>query len=238
MSCHNIQTSHAYESILLLARNLVRHAGDRCLLDGVSLQLNAGHRIGLIGATGSGKSVLLRTLARLEPIDSGDLLWNGASVEPNQACNYRSRAIYLHQHPFRFEGTVEEVLAAPFRLKIHADKSFDRAWATGQLQRVGRDESFLRRRHEQLSGGESQLVAILRALQLEPCVLFLDEPTSALDADSTEVVESILLAWHAESPQSRAWIWVSHDRQQVERTCTQILQMNSGRIEIEEGIDR
>lgn len=229
--CHSIQTRRSSETILLNARNLVRHAGDRRLLDGVSLDLNEGDRIGLIGATGSGKSVLLRTLARLEPLDSGNLHWNGSPVSPQEASFYRSQVIYLHQQPFRFEGTVEDVLSAPFRLKVHAAKSFDRDWAIGQLQRIGRNESFLRQRHEQLSGGESQLVAILRALQLDPRVLLLDEPTSALDAHSTEAVEEVLLAWHAESPHSRAWIWVSHDRHQVERTCNRIFQMKSGRLQ-------
>jgi putative ABC transport system ATP-binding protein len=215
---------------LLTAETLSRNIEGRTLLDAVSLRLNPGDRIGLVGPTGSGKSLLLRSLGMLEPIDSGSLLWQRSPVTSHQATHYRSQVIYLHQRAARFEGTVESVLRIPYQLAIHRGQRFDRVWMLKQLAAIGRDERFLSQPHEQLSGGETQIVALLRAVQLAPKVLLLDEPTSALDAASTQHVESIVSSWYESAPESRAMIWVSHDHGQAERVSDSIMHMLDGKI--------
>ena len=85
------------------------------------------------------------------------------------------------------------------------------------LTHLGRDESFLDKPVGELSGGESQLVALLRAVQLDPKVLLLDEPTASLDAEATAAVETLVADWQAESAGARAVVWVSHDTGQAER---------------------
>jgi putative ABC transport system ATP-binding protein len=219
------------KTVSLCASNLMRRIGDRTLLDAVSIDLNAGDRVGLVGPTGSGKSLMLRSLAMLEPIDSGSLFWQGSTVSCDQATAFRSQVIYLHQRAARFEGTVESVFRLPFQLRTHRGRSFDRPWAIDQLATVGRDASFLDQRHDQLSGGETQIVALLRAIQLAPKVLLLDEPTSALDAESANQVESIVMRWYDESSASRAMVWVTHDPDQADRLCDSVIRMRDGRIE-------
>ena len=129
------------------------------MLDGVSFEIEAGERISVVGPTGSGKSLLLRSIAKLEPIDSGQVLWKEQPVDDSDATRFRSTVVYVHQRPGAFEGTVESVLRRPFQLKIHRDKHFDREWCVERLIEIGRDESFLGRSHLSLSGGESQIVA-------------------------------------------------------------------------------
>lgn len=202
-------------------------------LDSVSINLCAGDRVALVGPTGSGKSLLLRSLAMLEPIQSGQLRWHRSPVSNDAATSYRSQVIYLHQRAARFEGTVESVLQLPLQMRIHRQRRFDRTWIIDQLRLVGRDETFLAQPHDQLSGGETQIVALLRAIQLSPQVLLLDEPTSALDPQSVDHVEAMVLRWCDQQPQQRAFIWVSHDGQQSERLCDTVIRMNSGRIEKE-----
>ena len=167
----------------------------------------------------------------LEPIDSGMLLWQQTPIAHDRATHYRSQVVYLHQRAARFEGTVESVLCVPFQLGIHRRRSFDRQWMLEQLAAIGRDAGFLAQPHDQLSGGETQMVALLRAIQLAPQVLLLDEPTSALDAQSARQVESIVTRWYEADPKARAMMWVSHDRDQAERVCDSLIQLRDGRIE-------
>ncbi|QEG01266.1 putative ABC transporter ATP-binding protein YbbL [Stieleria maiorica] len=217
--------------VLLRAVDLTRRIAGRTLLDHVGLELIAGMRLGLVGPTGSGKSLLLRSLALLEPIDSGQLFWRTESVSSDRATRYRSQVIYVHQRAAGFEGTVESILRQPLQLKIHRGRSFDRDWIIDQLATVSRDATFLDQPHEQLSGGESQIVALLRAIQLSPCILLLDEPTSALDRQSARHVESIVMRWYEEKPDGRAFIWVSHDPSQADRVCDSLITMDAGQIQ-------
>ena len=86
---------------------------------------------------------------------------------------------------------------------------------------------------DNLSGGEAQLVVLLRTLQLDPDVLLVDEPTAALDSDSSKVVESLIDHWWSEAPDKRALIWVSHDFDQARRVATRIVSMNQGQLQEE-----
>lgn len=219
---------------LLYVNNLTRSVDGRVLLDSIALDVSAGDRIGLVGPTGSGKSLLLRSIALLEPFDSGTLHWQSSPIRHEQAPKYRSQVIYLHQRAARFEGTVESILRLPYQLRIHRHRQFDREWIIQQLASVDRDASFLSQPHDQLSGGETQIVALLRAIQLSPTILLLDEPTSALDAQSATHVESIVMRWYDESPSTRAYVWVSHDPRQSERVCQKQITMYAGQIKATE----
>jgi putative ABC transport system ATP-binding protein len=203
--------------------------GARLLTD-VSLTLRAGDRLGLAGPTGAGKTVLLRALARLDPLSEGELLWQGRSVHANRVPEFRTHVMYLHQRPVLVEGSVEANLLLPFGLKQHRHRRFDRDRIVTWLARLGRDESFMTKRHQDLSGGEAQLAGLLRALALEPQVVLMDEPTAALDRHTATLVEKFIADWHGERPDERAYVWVSHDTPQTERMCERIIQMNRGRV--------
>ena len=189
---------------ILEARDLCRRAGGRSLLSEVSLAVAPGQRVAVVGATGSGKSLLLRSLALLDPVDAGEVRFRGRPVAAAEVPGFRRQVIYLHQRPALIEGTVEENLRRALQLKVHQPRSFDLDRAGRWLSQLGRPLSFLQHSIADLSGGEAQMVALLRAIQLDPAMLLLDEPTAALDADSGRAVEQLVETWHGEQRDSRA----------------------------------
>ncbi len=220
---------------LLEARGIERRKprGNGWLLRGVSLQLSAGDRLGITGPTGSGKTLLLRSLAMLDAIDSGKVSWRGNEVQPNGVPAYRCQVMYLHQRPALAEGSVEDCLRQPFALAIHGKARFDRQVACELLRVVDRDQEFLDKTCRDLSGGERQLVALVRAILLDPTVMLFDEPTAALDAATVELVERLVSQWFSEPKSKHAYIWVSHDPNQIRRMANRVLGMNAGKLDAE-----
>jgi putative ABC transport system ATP-binding protein len=219
-------------SALLAARELGRFAPDvnRWLLDGVSIEVRSGERLVIVGPSGSGKTLLLRALANLDPWDRGTLVWNGAALTRKEMPLFRSQIIYLHQRPALQEGMVLENLQFPFSLTVHRSRQFAAQRVRDWLASLNRSDEFLTKQSRDLSGGEAQLVALLRAIQLDPVVLLLDEPTAALDPEMAEAVESCVVRWHREDLARRAVVWVSHNREQAERMADRRVVLNAGRI--------
>lgn len=218
----------ADQPTLLQACGVTRRTADRVLLNNVSMEIRGGDRVAIVGPTGSGKTLLLRALALLDPLEGGLVRWRGEEVRRRDVPEFRSRVVYLHQRPVLAEGIVEENLKRPFSLRVHCQRRFDldvhRAW----LASLDLDERFLSKQQRELSGGESQIIALLRAIQLEPEILLLDEPTSALDSRSSQVIERLVDNWRSEQPERRAAVWVTHDHQQAHRVADRIQEMNSG----------
>jgi putative ABC transport system ATP-binding protein len=204
------------------------------LIRDVSLAINPGDRLALVGTTGSGKTVLLRALALLDPLDSGSIEWQGRAVGGESVPTYRTQAIYLHQRPSLVDGTVEDNLLLPFSLEAHHAKQFDRARSIELLRSLGRPETFLAKSSRDLSGGEAQLVALIRAIQLDPAILLLDEPTASLDSAAASDVEQLVERWFLAGHGRRAFVWVSHDPEQARRVGSRRLHMHAGRIENED----
>jgi putative ABC transport system ATP-binding protein len=217
---------------LIAAKHLGRRRpdGDGWLLDDVNLTIAPGEGLGLVGPTGAGKTLFMRAIALLDPIDSGHVTWNGREIGPTLVTSYRSQVMYLHQRPSLVPGSVEANLRLPFTLRSHENKHFDLDRTSELIGEFGRDEGFLSRNEKDLSGGERQLVALLRAIQLDPAVLLLDEPTAAMDAKSALIVEKWLQGWVSESSPQRAVLWVSHDDEQISRVTTRVLRISQGRL--------
>jgi putative ABC transport system ATP-binding protein len=125
---------------------------------------------------------------------------------------------------------VETNLRHPFLLKSHCKRQFNRDRIVDLLEGLVRDASFLEKLHRDLSGGEAQIVALLRALQLDPTVLLLDEPTASLDSEAVRAIEGLLSRWYDEGEGKRAYLWVTHDSGQAQRVADQVLCMQGGRI--------
>jgi putative ABC transport system ATP-binding protein len=200
------------------------------LIQDASFRLDPGDRLAITGASGAGKTLLLRSLALLDPLDAGEIRWNGAPVRNEAVPAFRSNAIYLHQRPALREGNVLDNLVRPYALGAHCRKRFDRDRMIDLLNVLGRDPSFLAKPACDLSGGESQIVALLRAIQLSPAILLLDEPTASLDSCATRSIEKLIDLWFGEQPKERAMIWVSHDSEQARRMAGRALRIDSGRI--------
>ena len=219
---------------LLDARGLGRRHpnGDDWLLREVSLTIRPGERLAIAGPSAAGKTLLLRALALLDHLDAGQLVWRGKPIAPADVPEFRRQVIYLHQRPALFEGTVVENLRQPFSLRVHRGRRFDRDWIISRLCSVGRNADFLEGFTRDLSGGEAQIVALLRALQLTPRVLLLDEPTAALDSETAQAAEQLVADWLAEDA-ARATVWVSHNLEQARRVADRRVRLVAGRIETE-----
>ena len=204
------------------------------LLRGISIEVRPGDRIALTGPSGSGKTVLLRALAILDPHDEGSIEWEGRSLSGEAIPAYRKQVVYLHQRPALFEGTVEDNLKFPFTLKSHREKLFDKERVVCILETLRRDEAFLKKSSRDLSGGEAQIVALIRCLQLDPAMLLLDEPTASLDRATADTAEELLDRWQREASRDRSFIWVSHDFEQAKRMSGRRLQMHFGGIQTEQ----
>jgi putative ABC transport system ATP-binding protein len=191
---------------------------------------NCGSRIAVVGPTGSGKTLLMRALANLDSIDAGKILWRSETIQGNAIPHFRQQAIYLQQRATLIDGTVEENLRLPFTFRSHHQREYSRQTILPLLAQVNRTESFLDRSSRELSGGEAQIVALIRAVQLEPSLLLLYEPTAALDEESTLMVEELIDRWFAELPTKRAFVWVSHNKEQVASVANQVVTMNQGQL--------
>ncbi len=211
-----------------LCRSVENAAHTISLLHDVSLEINASDRIGLVGPSGSGKSLLMRALTMLDPIDKGEVLWNGELVPADLTPEFRRNVCYVPQRMPSFEGTVRETLQLPFSLASWKSNRYDEERVVGWLEILQRDRSFLSKTARDLSGGESQLIQLILALMADPQVLLLDEPTSAMDSDTTARTEVLIGDW--QRTKDRAYLWCSHAHQQVQRVAQRQFVMNGGRL--------
>ncbi|SAL85870.1 ABC transporter, ATPase subunit [Caballeronia arvi] len=197
------------------------------LLHPTDFTLYAGERAAITGPSGSGKSVFLRTLALLDACDAGHVAWRGERIARSEIPAYRRRVAYIAQRPAMLDGAVEDNLRYPFTLKTYRDAHFDRDIAMKLALAAGRGADFLDKLASDLSGGEAQIAALVRVLQLAPDVLLLDEPTASLDPASARSIEALVSAWF-DAGAGRACIWVSHNPEQARRVATRHLTMNAG----------
>ena len=194
----------------------------RALISGSSGTLLAGQVTVLTGASGSGKSLLLRVLAGLLPMTTGDVWLQSDeqnshtrhSIHEMALTQWRSQVALLAQQPQLLEGSVVDNLQLPYRLATHQKKHFNIDWHIEQLEHLERTPDFLQQDANTLSGGEKQLVNTLRLLQLNPQVLLLDEPTAALDVDTSAKLVHLLVGWLRREPK-RTLLWVTHDTHDI-----------------------
>jgi putative ABC transport system ATP-binding protein len=217
----------------VFADGIVRRDASRgqTLLESTAFALHAGDRVAISGASGSGKSVFLRALALLDPLDAGRIVWHGAPVARAAIPRYRRSVAYIRQRPALLDGTVEDNLRYPFELRAYRDTRFDREKAADLVAQAGRAGDFLDKRASELSGGEAQITALIRVLQLAPEVLLLDEPTASLDPESSHAIEGLVRAWFDADRCAHASIWVSHDPAQAARMSERHLTMHAGVLE-------
>ena len=241
--------------LLLHVKNLSRKVSGNWIWENISFELSAGQRLALSGTSGSGKSMLLRTLAGLDVLEKGpsgeegSISFSGKSITEWEMPEYRTRIGYVPQHTAFPDETVEECFKKVFTLKANQNKFYDREKILLWLEQLslpdtdknnsdkGDFNELLNRPARELSGGEAQVVAIFRALQLDPQVLLLDEPTSSMDVELAQLMEDLLEKWRKCSAEifpappgkqdQRAWIWVSHNPEQLTRMCGQTYSLDA-----------
>lgn len=194
----------------------------------ISFHVNDQDLILCQGDSGVGKSLFLRSLVLLDPC-KGTIVFNGALVIDSELPAFRAQVIYLMQGASLPKvGTVRDLLKEPFEWGVHRNRHWDEARVFSWLEPFGYSHEFLDFQTQHLSGGESQVVALVRALLLGPRVLLLDEPTSALDADKTATFETLVKQWMQQS--RHAAIWVSHDAEQAQRLASRRFRVETERV--------
>jgi putative ABC transport system ATP-binding protein len=195
------------------------------ILDVPAFSAKQDEKIVCYGHSGSGKSLFLRTMCLLEAQSTLNIFWKGHYIENHQIPLFRSRFLYLSQRPYLKHGTVKKSLEDVFKFTIHKNKKINWDEVYEMLAFLGKDEDFLKLEADRLSGGESQLMALIRALILKPEFLCLDEPTSALDHHSVKKFEALVAKFH-----QGGRIWISHDPEQISRIGDRFIKVSKGRI--------
>lgn len=221
---------------MISIKELSKYFSGQKVLDAISLDIQKGEVIALVGASGAGKSTFLRSLNYLEKPDHGsiqmdDFLVDFATITNDEVLILRRKLAMVFQQFNLFERrtALENVKEGLVIVKKMTDQKAT-AIAREELRKVGLSD---RENHypRHLSGGQKQRVALARALAMKPEILLLDEPTSALDPELVgEVEKSILEA--AKSGQTM--ILVSHDMEFVAQVADRVLFLENGKI-LEEG---
>lgn len=193
-------------------------------LEGVSVRINDGEFIVILGASGSGKSTFLNVISGLEKIDGGSVTYNGKQLEnmPEKELTEfrRNNTAYIFQQYYLLPH-----LNVEKNVKLGADLDHNKDFLP-LIEAVGLAEK-RKKFPSELSGGEQQRVAIARALAKNPKVLFLDEPTGALDENTGRLVLDYIIKLQAK--QHFTMIMVTHNAN-IAETADRIIKMNSGKI--------
>ncbi|WGH79692.1 ABC transporter ATP-binding protein [Jannaschia ovalis] len=222
---------------VLEAEGVIRAYGGHRAVDDVSLRLNRGESLGLVGESGCGKSTLTRALLGLEPVQGGTIRLHGQPGGTAMSFADRARISVVFQDPygsFDPRWPVRRLVTEPFHLTGRPRDAATRA--AEALEQVGLGAADLEKYPHEFSGGQRQRIAIARALITRPDVLVLDEAVSALDVRVRAQVLALL-----DDLQARlglAYLFISHDLTVVRAICDRVLVMQAGRI-VEDGpIDR
>ncbi len=207
--------------------------GDLLVLDGIELSVAKGDVLVVIGASGSGKSTLLRCINLLEPLDSGQIYFEGVKITGQRinvsAIRQQIGIVFQQFNLFPHLKAIDNLTLATRRVrKVRRARAEERAREL--LARVGLEEKADAYPH-QLSGGQQQRVAIARALMMEPHVMLFDEVTSALDP---ELVGEVLVVMRDLAQAGMTMIVVTHEMQFAREVGDRLVFMDEGRI-VEEG---
>ena len=200
-------------------------------VDNVSLSIEQGEFIGVIGHTGSGKSTLIQTLNGLLRPTGGQVLLNGKDIwaEPKKIREVRFRVGMVFQYPEHqlFEETVlKDIAFGPGNMGLSPQEAEERARKAAAF--VGLSEDFLDKSPFELSGGEKRRVAIAGVIAMDPDVLVLDEPTAGLDPMGRDVLLAQITSYH--KTRGNTVLLVSHSMEDIARTADRILVMNSSHM--------
>ena len=214
---------------MIEVRNLCKSFGALVVIDSLNCQVSKGEKIVIVGPSGSGKSTFLRCLNLLEKPNSGEIYFDGEEITSKKAnpdaIRRKIGMVFQHFNLFPHMTVRKNITLAPAHLKIMALEEADEK-AMELLRRVGLEDK-ADAYPSTLSGGQTQRVAIVRALAMNPVVMLFDEPTSALDP---EMVGEVLQVMKDLADSGMTMIAVTHEMHFAREVANRVLFMDEGRI--------
>lgn len=215
---------------ILEVRNVSKSFDDKIIHRGVTFNLQVGETIGLLGNSGTGKSVLLRSLIGLEQIDGGQILFHQKRIDDlseSELYSVRTKISYAFQSGALFDSiTVYENIAYPLfeHTKLSEDEIDERVMSILKVINM-KDAAHLM--PSDLSGGMQKRVGLARSMVLRPEILLYDEPTAGLDPVNVEMVLDVM---HKFKAQGLSGVFVTHDIPAAKRICDRVLILREGVI--------
>ena len=222
-----------------VSRGLFKGKRDLHAVNGVSLRIQKGDVLGLVGESGCGKTTLARILLGLLPPSSGEILIDGKAMKKEERRTIARKIQPIFQDPYSSlnpRKTIGSIVSLPLRVHRVGDSSTWRGKMEEMLDLVGLPKRVLHSYPGQLSGGQRQRVAVARALIMRPDVVICDEPTSSLDVSVQAQILNLLISLRRES--GLTYLLISHNLAVVEHLATRVAVMYLGRIVEEADTDR
>ncbi len=212
---------------MLKVENISKSFGKLKVLKNISLEVNKGDRVVIIGPSGSGKSTFLRCINYLAKPDSGKIYLDNHELNDNNIFLYRQKIGMVFQNFNLFNNltVVDNIILAPIKLGIYREKEAQKK-AMEYLKRIGLADKALVY-PSSLSGGQKQRVAIVRTLMMKPEMILFDEPTSALDPEMVKEVQDLMIEL---ADEGMTMIVVTHEVSFVKKVATKIVFMDDGKI--------
>lgn len=199
----------------------------RTVLDIEHLTFESGKVYCLYGPNGSGKTTLFEILTLLRKPTTGRILFHGQEIYPNEdgIADLRSRVTLVHQDPLLFDTTVERNV--DYGLRLRKIPKEQRKARVSECLRLVRLDGFQKRKARSLSGGESQRIAIARALAIQPTVIFLDEFSANVDHANRSALEAIIRTINAQS--GTTILFTTHYMDQAYRVADDVIHLFRGK---------
>ena len=218
--------------LAIRVKDLVVGFGRQIVIDHLSLDVRRGEILGLVGASGGGKTVLMRTIIGLIPRRSGEIEVMGAEIGEDGERGARSAAerwgILFQQGALFSSLTVRQNIQFPLRENLELSPALMDEIATAKLEMVGLRPEEGDKFPAELSGGMTKRVALARALALDPAILFLDEPTSGLDPIAAGDFDALIRT--LQKTLGLTVFMVTHDLASLNTVCDRVAALADGKI--------
>ena len=221
--------THGRAAPVVSARGIVNRFGKQQVHDGIDLDIRSGEVLGIAGGSGSGKSVLLKTLCGLHRPDAGKVLIEGTPVEALEPAQKASRFGVLFQQGALFSSlSAAQNVMLPLREYTSLPPAAQERIAAMKLELAGLKSEDAHKMPAELSGGMVKRAALARALALDPRVLFLDEPTSGLDALTAGGIDELILRLN--QGLGVTVVIVTHDLTTLFTVCNRVAVLVDGKV--------